>query len=384
MSQKTTVLITGAAGEMGHSLISHFSAQPDVEVVAMDLNDSPGLRRDLAGSAAIEFVRGDILDRGQLSSLASRYQFDVVFHLAALLSTSGERNPQRAHEVNVEGSINVLNLARTQMEQRSKEGKTGRPPLKFIFPSTIAVYGISSPSDKLKHPRVSEDQFLTPITMYGVNKLYVEHLGRYFSRQYGFIDELVPGTTPRIDFRAIRFPGLVSAETVPTGGTSDYGAEMLHSAAQGNSYDCFVTPDARLPFMMMPDAIRALLLLGEAPRSVLSRTVYNVGAFSISAEEIRQEVLAHFPSATIGYKLHPTRNSIVSSWPADIDDSAARADWGWKASYDRQRAFSEYLLPAVKARYSLQGTSLEQELKQPSKQVQEELRGPRIPRVANF
>src|SRR6185436_19116637 len=167
--------------------------------------------------------------------------------------------------------------------------------------------------------------------MYGCNKLYCEELGRYYARHY---KRLSVDLAPRVDFRSVRFPGLISATTMPAGGTSDYAPEMIHAAAKGEHYACFVRPDTTIPFMAMPDAARALMRLAEAPRERLTRTAYNVSAFSRSAAEIRDVVLAAFPSAEITYKIDEKRQGIVDSWPADLDDSAARTDWGFAPAFD--------------------------------------------------
>src|SRR5262245_12082668 len=167
--------------------------------------------------------------------------------------------------------------------------------------------------------------------MYGCNKLYCEELGRYYARHY---KQLSVDVTPRVDFRAVQFPGLISATTRPAGGTSDYAPEMIHAAAKGESYACFVRPDTTIPFMAMPDAAKALRLLAETPRARLTQTAYNLSAFSRSAEQIRELVLAAFPDAQITYKIDEKRQGIVDSWPADVDDSAARRDWGFRPDYD--------------------------------------------------
>jgi len=150
----------------------------------------------------------------------------------------------------------------------------------------------------------------------------------------------------------VRFPGLISAVTVPSGGTSDYAPEMLHAAAQKHPYACFVRPDTRIPFMAMPDGVEALLTLAAAPRQALTRTAYNLGAFSPSAQEIFERVSAAFPAAAISWKTDLKRQGIVDSWPADVDDSAARRDWGFAPAYDMDRAFDEYLIPTIRARYA--------------------------------
>lgn len=304
-------------------------------VIAIDLMQPSHL------PSGVEFRKLDITDNTAVQHLFRSTDVDRVFHLAGLLSTGGEKNPILAHSVNVQGSFHLLTAAH---EATQRNGA----PVRFIFPSTIAAYGIPSPQIKDAAGSVREDQYLAPITMYGNNKLYVENLGRYFSNYFQL---LCAENHPHLDFRCVRLPGVISAETVPTGGTSDYGPEMLHAAAQGAHYDCFVTPDARLPFMVMPDAVRALMDIADAPRESLTQSVYNVRSFSLTAEEIRQRVLKLFPGASIGYALHERRNAIVASWPGDTDDSAARRDWGWAPSYDVERAFGEYLAPAIRARY---------------------------------
>jgi nucleoside-diphosphate-sugar epimerase len=185
--------------------------------------------------------------------------------------------------------------------------------------------------------------------MYGCNKLYCEHLGRYFTRHYR---QLASDNGKRgVDFRCLRFPGLISALTVPSGGTSDYAPEMLHHAAQNQPYKCFVRDDAQIPFMAMPDAIKALLLLMEAPDQRLSRLVYNISSFSPTAGEIRDLVIQAFPKAKITFEPDVKRQAIVDSWPAEVDDTPARQDWGWQPDYDLQRAFDEYLIPTIAQRY---------------------------------
>ena len=197
---------------------------------------------------------------------------------------------------------------------------------------------------------MSEDDYNTPTTMYGCNKLYCEQLGRYYARHYKQLS--AEPQAGRVDFRCVRFPGLISALTVPSGGTSDYAPEMIHAAAKGEPYVCFVRPDARIPFMAMPDGVEALLALAAAPKGALTRTAYNLGAFSPSAQEIYELVHAAFPAAAMSWKTDMKRQGIIDSWPADVDDSAARRDWGFEPAYDMRRAFSEYLIPTIRARYA--------------------------------
>jgi nucleoside-diphosphate-sugar epimerase len=185
--------------------------------------------------------------------------------------------------------------------------------------------------------------------MYGCNKLYCEELGRYYARHY---KQLSADSVPRVDFRALRFPGLISATTTPSGGTSDYASEMIHAASRQQPYACFVEPGTTIPFMAMPDACEALVRLADAPRERLSQTTYNVSAFSASAAEIRDLVLSAFPGAEITYKIDRKRQGIVDSWPAEVDDRAARADWDFDPAYDCDRAFRQYLIPTIRSHHA--------------------------------
>ena len=336
---KPVVLVTGANGEIGRTLLQRMHTDGRYRVVTVDLTPLPEKYRGFC----LETYAGNIMDRYLLDQIAAHHEIEVVFHLAALLSTRGERDPDLAHQVNVEGTLHLLRMAQNQ------SARLGRA-VRFIFPSSIAVYGMPSVAEKTKAGRVKEEAFNVPITMYGCNKLYCEHLGRYFTENFRQLGALA--SVSRLDFRSLRFPGLISAETAPTGGTSDFGPEMLHAAAQKQPYKSFVGPDAKIPFMAMPDAVTALVHLLEADRSKLSKTVYNVTAFSETAGQIADRVRAAFPGAQISFEPDAVRSKIVDSWPEDMDDSRARADWGWKPAYDVERAFAEYLVPTISMRYS--------------------------------
>ena len=338
MIRRKVILITGANGEVGHGLVQRLAQATDVlPIISLDIKR---LDERLAPFVSREIV-GDILDHKLLDTLSTEYEIDSVYHLAALLSTSSEFNPENAHSVNVQGTVNLLKLA---VDQTAARGR----PVKFIYASSIAVYGIPDLDTKRAYPEVSEDQFLDPITMYGCNKLYCEHLGRYYARHYR---QLSAHRMAGIDFRCVRFPGLISAMTVPTGGTSDYAPEMLHAAAQSQPYVSFVREDTTIPFMAMPDAIRALLFLGKVPRESLSRHVYNVTSFSRTAGQIAELVKLAFPQAQITFHPSDARQGIVDSWPAGMDDSAAHHDWGWQPEFDLDRAFNDYLIPTIVERY---------------------------------
>ena len=336
--RKPVVLITGAGGEIGHGLITRLAQDGSRGIITLDVNP---LDKELGRQVTREF-QGSILDRSLLDRLVAEYEVDLVFHLAALLSTRSEFTPITAHEVNVGGTLNLLEFAQ-------KQGEAHGRPVVFLYPSSIAVYGMPDLDSKARAGEVKEDQYLHPTTMYGCNKLYCEQLGDYYSKHY---KQLARDTVSRkVDFRSVRFPGLISAVTVPSGGTSDFAPEMIHAAARGEAYDCFVRPDTRIPFMAMPDAVEALMRLAGAPRERLRRTAYNVGAFNPSAEEVRKVVLEAFPGAALDYKVDELRQGIVDSWPADVDDCSARKDWGFAPVYDFERTFAEYLIPTIRQRY---------------------------------
>ena len=338
MIRKPVVLITGAGGEIGHGLIDRIAASGERSVITLDVNP---IEPALARLVQREFT-GSILDHALLERIMSEYEIDAVFHLAALLSTRSEFTPVTAHQVNVEGTLSLLEFSQHEAESHGR-------PVVFLYPSSIAAYGLPSLAEKRRVGRVHEDAHNTPTTMYGCNKLYCEQLGRYYSRFYKQLS--ATSRAGRVDFRCVRFPGLISALTMPSGGTSDYAPEMIHAAAKGEAYPCFVRPDTRIPFMTMPDGVEALLRLAAAPRERLTQTAYNLTAFSPSAEQIRNEVVAAFPGADITWSTDVKRQGIVDSWPEDVDDSAARRDWGFAPAYDFTRAFQEYLIPTIRERY---------------------------------
>lgn len=329
-----TVLITGANGEIGHGLISRLADTSGTRIVALDLNAFDDSMRKKCYRSII----GDITDGSVVENLGANYDFDIIIHLAALLSTKSERMPKLAHLVNVDGTLNLLELAVSEARQQGR-------PTRFIYPSSIAVYGFTSVDAKSKAGKVKENEWCEPRTMYGINKLYCEKLGNYYQKFYRQLD--AQESKGLVDFRGIRFPGLISAHTLPTGGTSDFAPEMIHAAAGHRPYACFVRPDSRIPFLAMPDGVNAILQLAEVDAQKLSQPVYNLAGFNPSADEFRTRVMAAFPEAQITFKPDVRRQSIVDSWPADVDDAAARRDWGFQPQYDFERAFSEYLLPNI-------------------------------------
>jgi len=329
-------LVTGAGGEIGHGLITRLagSGRPivTVDLAPLDPTLHPLVHREFTGS---------ITDANLLERVLAEFEVDLIFHLAALLSTRSEFTPITAHHVNVEGTLTLLEFAQ-------REGESHGRNVRFLYPSSVAAYGMPDLETKARVGRVREDEWNTPRTMYGCNKLYCEHLGRYYAR---FYKQLAAHATGRVDFRCVRFPGLISAMTLPSGGTSDYAPEMIHAAARGEAYACFVRPDTRIPLMTMPDAVGALQRLAEVPRDSLTRTAYNVTAFSPRAQEIHDVVVAAFPRASISWVTDLKRQAIVDSWPEDVDDEAARKDWGFAPVYDFRSAFADYLIPSIRERY---------------------------------
>ncbi len=329
-------LVTGACGEMGHLLLPALKRK-GYAVVALDLQPLPP---ELAAHCSESRVMS-ILETEGLGRLFRSAAPDAVFHLAATLSSKAERDPDAAHRINVDATVEMFRLSRELAAARGAD-------VRFLFPSSIAVYGLPDAATKQAAGALREDDGLKPSSVYGCNKLYCEMLGTYFAlraRKEG---------TPGLDFRAIRFPGLISAETLPSGGTSDFAPEMIHAAAQGKPYACFVAEQSRIPFMTMPDAIEAFLRIDQADAAALTVRAYNIAAFSPTAGEIRDAVLAEFPRASITFEPVPFRQAIVDSWPGDLDDARARRDWGHAPRHGLTEALRDYLLPALARRYGVQ------------------------------
>jgi len=339
-SRNAAVLITGANGEFGHGLITALHNAGEHNIVAFDLREIDSRLADKCRETLV----GDILDQNLIARIESQFEIHTIFHLAALLSTRAEFTPVLAHQVNVVGTLNLLHLA---TDQAASHGQI----VKFLFPSSIAVYGLGDLNTKSQAGKIRESQYLEPATMYGCNKLACEHLGRYFSTRYRQLAKDRPANGGRVDFRSIRFPGVISAFTLPSGGTSDYAPEMIHAAAQGNPYACFVREDTKIPFITMPDAIDALLRLADADGTQLTRTVYNIGAFAPSAGDFADAVRTYFPDADMTFSPDQNRQNIVDSWPEDVDDTAARVDWGHAPAHTFEAAFKDYLIPNIKAHY---------------------------------
>ena len=309
------ILLTGAGGQIGHDLIGALVAAGH-DVTSTDVAPRPASHAAAGG----DWQRLDVTDEAATESLFATIKPDLVFHLAAILSARGEHDPRLAYHVNQTGTWNVLEACR----------KTGVKRL--VFTSTIAVFG-PPPSGPLPDP-TPDDVPLHPTTMYGVTKVAGELLCAYYTQQHA------------VDCRGVRFPGLISA-AMPGGGSSDYALFMYVDAVRNGGYESFARPDTRIPLMYMPDGVRALLEIAMADREKLTRSIYNIAAFSPRADEIAASVQRAIPSARFTYNPDPRRQGILDSWPKALDDSAARRDWGWKANYDLDGMTAD-LLPRVR------------------------------------
>jgi len=305
------ILVTGANGQIGSELVEVLRKRHEpAGVVRLDLK-SPPSPNGQAPDAPFEVA--DVRDRDALAEIISRHEVETVYHLASLLSATGEQHPDRAWDVNLGGLKNVLDLA----QQRD---------LQVFWPSSIAVFGPSTPKQD-----TPQNTVLDPATMYGVTKRSGELLCQYYHRRYG------------LDVRSLRYPGLVSHKTAPGGGTTDYAVDMFVAAAEGRDYTCFLKPDARLPMMYMPDAIQATLDLMDADGSALSvRDSYNIAAFNFSPRDLAGTIQRHRPGFSCTYE-PDDRQQIAEAWPSSVDDDAARIDWNWAPAYDLEAMTADML-----------------------------------------
>jgi threonine 3-dehydrogenase len=317
---KEVILVIGANGQIGTVLSEALrEAYGIANVITSDINPP----RD---SVIGHFEKLDVLNAKRLTEIVKKYGVTQIYHLAALLSAKGEQNPRLTWQVNMDGFYNVLEVARN-------EG------IKKIFhPSSIAVFGGQTP----KH-NTPQYTILEPSTMYGITKKAGEDLANYYYQKYN------------VDVRGLRYPGLISYQSMPGGGTTDYAVEIYHKAVKGEDFSCFLKADTRLPMMYMPDAVRATLELMEAPVDQLSmHYAYNVHAMSFTPAEIAAEIQKHIPNFKISYA-PDFRQEIAESWIETIDDSMARQDWGWKAEYTLETMTMDMIdnlsLPKSKKRY---------------------------------
>ena len=298
---KEKILVIGASGQIGVELtLALRKIYGNANVVASDLREENDL---LKGTGP--YVSIDVMNKEMLHVQVIRQNITQIYLLAAILSATGEKNPNLAWSINMQSLLNVLDIA--------KEEKMH----KVYWPSSIAVFGPASPKKNCPQQTVIE-----PITVYGISKYAGEFWCNYYHQRWG------------LDVRSIRYPGLISYKSAPGGGTTDYAVEIFHEALEEKKYDCFLQEDTYLPMMYMPDAIKATLELMEAPEEKIKiRTSYNISGMSFSPKEIAAEIKKHIPEFTISYK-PDYRQQIANSWPQSIDDSVARNDWGWKEDYD--------------------------------------------------
>lgn len=307
---KEKILVIGASGQIGVELTMALrKLYGNANVIASDLREQNPL---LEGTGP--YVSLDVMNKEMLHVQVIRQNITQIYLLAAILSATGEKNPNLAWNLNMQGLLNVLDIAREEKLQ------------KVYWPSSIAVFGPTSPRVNCPQQTVIE-----PITVYGISKYAGEFWCNYYHKRYG------------LDVRSLRYPGLISYKSEPGGGTTDYAVEIFHEALDEKKYTCFLKPDTYLPMMYMPDAIRATIELMEAPAERIGvRTSYNLSGMSFSPAEIAAEIGQLVPGFSISYA-PDYRQSIADSWPQSIDDSVARADWGWKPEFDLKRMTADML-----------------------------------------
>lgn len=304
------ILVIGASGQIGVELtLALRKIYGASNVIASDLREENAL---LHGTGP--YVSLDVMNKEMLHVQVIRQNVTQIYLLAAILSATGEKNPHLAWNLNMQGLLNVLDIA--------KEEKL----TKVYWPSSIAVFGPTSPKKNCPQQTIIE-----PSTVYGISKYAGEFWCNYYFNKYG------------VDVRSLRYPGLISYKSAPGGGTTDYAVEIYHEALSDGHYESFLKKDTYLPMMYMPDAIRATIELMEAPSAnIKTRTSYNISSMSFSPEEIGESIRSHIPDFTISYT-PDYRQQIADSWPGSIDDSVARADWGWKHEYDLDKMTEDML-----------------------------------------
>ncbi|WP_456400831.1 L-threonine 3-dehydrogenase [Mesoaciditoga sp.] len=304
------ILVVGAGGQIGSELTTELRKRYGSENVVASDKRRPG--EEIFESGPFELL--DCTDRDAVNRVVQRYKVDTIYHLAALLSAVGEKNPLLAWNVNMGCLLNVLEVA--------KENNCA-----VFFPSSIGAFGPNTPKDN-----TPQDTIQRPNTIYGITKVAGELLCDYYHQKFG------------VDTRGVRFPGLISYVALPGGGTTDYAVEIYYEALKHGKYTCYLRPDTRMDMMYMPDAIKAAIDIMEADeRKLIHRNAFNITAMSFSPAEIAQEIKKHIPDFAIEYDIDPVRQAIADSWPNRIDDSAARAEWGWKPEYDLESMTTDML-----------------------------------------
>jgi nucleoside-diphosphate-sugar epimerase len=306
--QSDTILVTGACGQIGSELVLALRKIYS-HVIASDLKDPVGELKDSG-----PFERLDVLHRPGLDALVKKYRVSQVYHLAAILSATGEKDPEFAWRVNMKGQRNILDVS------------VDNNLAKVFFPSTIAVFGPTT-------PRVNTPQYtvMEPNTIYGISKQAGERWADYYFQKKG------------LDIRSIRYPGLISYKTKAGGGTTDYAVDIYFEAKEKRYYECFLKEDTMLPMMYMPDAIRGTISLMEAPAEQIHiRSSYNFSGMSFAPRDVAAEIQKHIPDFKITYR-PDFRQQIADSWPQSVDDSYAAKDWGWRPAYDLAKMTTDML-----------------------------------------
>lgn len=301
--KRESIIVTGAAGQVGTELVGTLREIHGAEqVLATDISQPS------AGESG-PFRQLDVLNEDDLRQLFHTHRPRQVYHLAALLSATGEKKPQKAWQLNMDGLLNILRL--------SAEFKVE----KVFWPSSIAVFGPLSPKEN-----TPQHCIMNPDSIYGISKLAGERWCEYYARHHA------------LDVRSLRFPGLIGWQSAPGGGTTDYAVHIFHQALQQSSYECFLSEDTRLPMMSMPDAIRAATSLMQADKEKISiRSSYNIAGLSFTPGELAEAIKKHIPDFRISYAQNDPRQEIADSWPESIDDTQAQTDWGWRPEHDLER-----------------------------------------------
>ncbi len=312
------ILVTGSYGQIGTELVVELRERYGGENVVATGRKKPPQILEKNGP----YRRLDVLDTTQLHTLIVDEDIDIIIHNASVLSATGEKNPQLAYRTNVEGGYNALEAARIlKLDQ-------------VQIPSSIAAFGPSTPKENTLN-----DVIMRPTSMYGVTKVFIELLGEYYAKRFS------------VDFRSLRYPGIISSEALPGGGTTDYAVEIFYEALKNKEYTCFLKKDTMLPMMYMPDCLKCTIDLMEADESSLKHRSFNITAMSFTPEDIASEIKKHIPDFEMNYE-PDYRQEIAESWPQSIDDSAAQEEWAWEPEYDLA-AMTEDMLKTISKRLEI-------------------------------